>query len=39
MPIDHRHFVAQLLQVTGRGHAEQAGAKYNHAHVRILVEA
>jgi hypothetical protein len=36
LPVDHGHFVAELLEVVSRGHAEQAGAKNNHAHFKYL---
>ena len=33
LAVDDGHLVAELLEVVGRGHAEQAGAKNDHAHI------
>ena len=32
LAVDDGHFVAELLEEVGRGHAEQAGAENDHAH-------
>ncbi|MCY1383110.1 hypothetical protein D9M69_712030 [compost metagenome] len=36
LPVDHGHLVAELLEVVGRSHAEQAGAKNDHTHCKYL---
>ena len=36
LPVDHGHLVAELLEVIGRSHAEQAGAKNEYTHLKNL---
>jgi hypothetical protein len=37
LAVDDGHFVTLLLEVVGRGHAEQAGAEDDHAHFESLL--